>query len=100
MKIVRAYAGLLINAMMIALFACWSLEQNGNGGANAGNNKSWLKSLIVSEYNRIQYHDLDPSKIGHALITNVISDTYCTISVKPYWVLMHQENPNIHHTPW
>jgi hypothetical protein len=24
------YAGLLVNAMMIALFACWWVEQNGN----------------------------------------------------------------------
>jgi hypothetical protein len=32
---------------MIALFACWRLEQNGNGGANAINNKSWPKSLII-----------------------------------------------------
>jgi hypothetical protein len=46
----RAYAGLLVNATLIALFACCRLEQNGNGGANANNNKSWPKSLIVSDY--------------------------------------------------
>jgi hypothetical protein len=45
---------------MIALFAFWRLEKNGNGGANAGNNKSWLKSLIVSDYSRIQYYESDP----------------------------------------
>ncbi len=56
------YAGLLVNAMVIALFACWRLIQNSNGGANADNNKSWLKSLIVSDYNRIQYNELDSPK--------------------------------------
>jgi hypothetical protein len=56
------YAGLLVNAMMIALFACRRLEQNGNGGTNAHNNKSWPKSLIVSNYSRIQYCELDPPK--------------------------------------
>jgi hypothetical protein len=57
------YAGLLVDATVIALFACWRLEQNGNGGANADNNKSWPKSLIVSDYNsRIQYYEMDPPK--------------------------------------
>jgi hypothetical protein len=83
---------------MIALFACWWLEQNGNGGANADNNKSWPKSLIVSDYGRIQYYESDPSKIGRAPITSMISNTYHTISVKPHWELTHQANPNIHHT--
>jgi hypothetical protein len=55
----RAYAGLLVDAMMIALFACRRLEKNGNDRANAGNNKSWPKSLIVSDYSRIQYYELD-----------------------------------------
>ncbi len=53
LKILRAYAGLLVDATMIALFACWRFEQNGNGGANADNNKSWPTSLIVSDYSRI-----------------------------------------------
>ncbi len=75
------YAGLLVDATMIALFACWRLEQNDNGGANANNNKPWPKSLIVSDYSRIQYYELDPPKIGHAPITNVISNTYRTVSV-------------------
>jgi hypothetical protein len=47
---------------MIALFACQMLEENGNGGANANNNKSWPKSLIISDYSRIQYYKLDPPK--------------------------------------
>jgi hypothetical protein len=47
---------------MKALFACQRLEQNGNGGANADNNKSWPKSLIVSENSRIQYYESDPPK--------------------------------------
>jgi hypothetical protein len=94
------YAGLLVDAMIIDLFACWRLKQNVNGGANAGNNKSWLKSLIVSDYSRIQYYKLDPPKIGCAPITNVISNTYRTISVKLYWELTHQANPNINCTPW
>ncbi len=97
-RFLHVYAGLLVNATMIALFACWRLEQNGNGKANADKNKSWLKSLIVSDYNRIQYYKLDPPKIGRAPITNVISNTNCTISIKPYWELMHQANPNIHCT--
>jgi hypothetical protein len=59
----RAYAGLLIDAMMIAVFACLRLEQNSNGSANADNNKSWSKSLIVSEYSRIQYYESDAPKI-------------------------------------
>ncbi len=58
--------------MMIALLAFWRLKKNGNGGANANNNKSWPKSLIVSDYSRIQYYKLDPPKIGHAPITNVL----------------------------
>jgi hypothetical protein len=95
----HANAGLLVDAMMIALFACWWLEQNGNSRANADNNKSWPKSLIVSDYGRIQYYELDPPKIGHTPITNVISNTYRTVSVMPYWELTHQANPNIHHTP-
>jgi hypothetical protein len=57
LKILHAYAGLLVNATMIALFACWSLDQNGNGGANANNNKSWPKSLMVSDYGRIWYYN-------------------------------------------
>jgi hypothetical protein len=57
-----ASAGLLVNAMMIALFACWRLEQKGNGRTNADNKKSWLKSLIVSGYSRIQYYELDLPK--------------------------------------
>jgi hypothetical protein len=97
-RFLRAYAGLLVDAMMIALFACRWLEQNGNSGANANNNKSWPKILIVSDYGRIQYYKLDPPKIGCALITSMISDTYCTVSVKPCWELTHQANPNIHHT--
>jgi hypothetical protein len=32
-------------------------------------------------------------KIGRAPITNVISDTYRTVRVKPYWELTHQANP-------
>jgi hypothetical protein len=48
------YAGLFVDAMMIALFACWRLKQNGHGGANANNNRSWPKSLIISDYSRIQ----------------------------------------------
>jgi hypothetical protein len=92
------YAGLLVNAKMIALFACQRLDQNGNGGANANNNKSWPKSLIVFDYGRIRYYNRIILKFGHAPITNVISDTYQTISVMLYWELMHQANLNIHHT--
>ncbi len=99
-RFLHAYAGLLVNATMIALFAYRRLEQNSNGGANANNNKSWPKSLIVSDYGRIQYYKLDPPKIGRAPITIMISDTYHTVSIKPYWELTHQANPNIHHTPW
>jgi hypothetical protein len=29
----QAYAGLLVDAAMIALFACWRLKQKGNKGA-------------------------------------------------------------------
>jgi hypothetical protein len=85
----HAYAGLLVNATMIALFACWRLDQNGNGGANADNNKSWPKSLIASDYGRIRYYNWILLKFGCAPITNVISNTYHTISVIPYWELMH-----------
>jgi hypothetical protein len=69
---------------MIALFACRRLEQNGNDRANANNNKLWPKILIISDYSRIQYYKLDPPKIGHDPITNVISNTHRTVSVKPY----------------
>jgi hypothetical protein len=96
----HAYAGLLVDATMIAFFACWRLGQNGDGRANADSNKSWPKSLIIFDYGKIQYYKLDPSKIGHAPITNVFSNTYCTISIKPYWELTHQANHNIHRTPW
>ncbi len=93
------YAGLLVDATMIALFACWRLKQNNNGRANADNDKSWPKSLIVSDYGRIQYYESDPPKIGHAPISNVISNTYRTVSIKPYWELPHQANPKVHCTP-
>jgi hypothetical protein len=53
---------LLVDATMIALIACRRLKQNGNGRANADNNKSWQKSLIVSDYSRIQYYESDPPK--------------------------------------
>jgi hypothetical protein len=89
----------MVDATMIALYACWRLNQNGNGGANADNNKSWPKSLIVSDYGRIRYYNRTLLKFGRAQITNVISDTYCTVSVIPYWELTHQANPNIHRTP-
>jgi hypothetical protein len=98
-RVLRAYAGLLVNATMIAMSACWRLEQNGNCGANADNNKLWPKSLIVSDYGRIQYYNRIFQKIRRAPITNVISDTYCTVSVIPYWELTHRANPNIHRTP-
>jgi hypothetical protein len=38
-------------------------------------------------------------KIGRAPITNVISNTYHTVSIILYWELTHQANPNIHRTP-
>ncbi len=94
------YAGLLVDATMIALFGCQRLDQNGNGGANADNNKSQAKSLIVSDYGRIWYYNWILLKIGRAPITNVISNTYCTVSVIPNWELTHQANPNIHCTLW
>ncbi len=100
-RFMRAYAGLLVDATMIALFACWRLDQKGNGGANANNNKSWPKSLIISDYGRIWYYNLILLKFGCAPIANVnvISDTYRTISIILYWELKHRANPNIHHTP-
>ncbi len=98
-RFLRAYAGLLVDDTMIALFACRRLDQNGNGGANADNNKSRPKSLIVSDYSRIRYYNRILLKFGRAPITNVISDTYCTISVIPYWELTHRANPNVHRTP-
>ncbi len=85
----------LVNAMMIALFACRRLEQNGNGRANSDNNKSWPKSLIISDYGRMRYYNQILLEIGRAPITNKISDTYRTVSIIPYWELTHQENPNI-----
>jgi hypothetical protein len=78
----------------------WRLDQTGNGGANANNNKSWPKSLIISDYGRIRYYKQILLKFGRAPITNVISNTYRTVSIIPYWELTHQANPNIHHTPW
>jgi hypothetical protein len=84
---------------MIALFACWRLKQNGSGRANTDNNKSWPKSLIVSDYSRIQYYESDLLKMGRIPITTVISNTYRTVSVIPYWELTHQANPNILCTP-
>jgi hypothetical protein len=39
-RFLRAYADLLVNAMMIALFGYRRLDQNGNDRANANNNKS------------------------------------------------------------
>ncbi len=98
-RFLHAYAGFLVNAKMIALFACRRLDRNGNGRANANNNKSWPKSLIVSEYGRIRYYNWILLKFGHAPITNVISNTFCTVSIIPYWELTHRTNPNIHRTP-
>jgi hypothetical protein len=97
-RFLRAYAGLFVNAKMIALFSCQRLDQNGNCGANADNNKSWPKSLIISDYGRIWYYNWILLKFGRAPITNMISNTYCTVSVIPYWELTHQANPNIHCT--
>ncbi len=99
-RFLHVYAGLLVDAKMIALFACWRLDQNGNVGANADNNKLWLKSLIISDYGRIRYYNRVLLKFRRAPITNVISNTYCTISVILYWELTHWANPNIHCTPW
>ncbi len=98
-RLLHAYAGLLVDATMIALFACWRLDQNGNGGANADNNKLWPKSLIISDYGRIRNCNRILLKFGRTPITNVISDTYRTVSVIPYWELMHRANPNVHPTP-
>ncbi len=98
-RFLRAYADLLVNAKMIALFAFRRLDQNSNGGANADNNKSWPKSLIVSDYGRIWYYNWILLKFGRAPITNVISNIYRTVSIILYWELMHQANPNIYHTP-
>jgi hypothetical protein len=97
-RVLSAYAGLLVDATMISLFGCWRLDQNSNGRANADNNKSWPKSLIVSDYGRIWYYNWILLKIGHAPISNMINNTYCTISIIPYWELTHQANPNIHYT--
>ncbi len=98
-RFLHAYAGLLVDATMIVLFACQRLDQNGNDRANSDNNKLWPKSLIVSDYGRIRYYNRILLKFGRAPITNVISDTYRTVSVIPYWELMHRANPNIHRTP-
>jgi hypothetical protein len=49
LKILECVRWSLVDATMIALFACWKLDQNSNGKANANNNKSWPKSLIVSD---------------------------------------------------
>ncbi len=99
-RFLHVYAGLLVDVAMIALFGCQRLDQNSNGGAKADNNKPWPNSLIVSDYGRIRYYNQIFLKIGRAPITNVNSDTYCTVSIIPYWELTHRENPNIHHTPW
>jgi hypothetical protein len=80
-RFLRAYASLLVNALMIVLFACWRLDQNSNGGANTNNNKSWPKSLIVSDYGRIRYYNQILLKIGHTPITNVTSNAYHTVSI-------------------
>ncbi len=93
-RFLHAYAGLLVNATMIALFACQRLEQNGNGRANANNNKSWPKSPIVSDYSRIRYHNQILLKIGRPPITNMTRN-----NVIPYWELTYWANPNIHCTP-
>ncbi len=98
-RILHAYAGLLVDATMIALFACRRLDQNGNGRANAENNKSWPKSLTVSDYSRIRNYSWILLKFGSPPITNVISNTYHTVSIIPYWELTHRANPNVHRTP-
>ncbi len=80
----------------VCMLEAWTKHQ---WGSNAGNNKSWPKSLIVSNCNRIQYYKSDPPKIGRAPNTNVISNTYLMVSINTYWELTHWANPNIHHTP-
>ncbi len=94
-----AYAGLLVNATMIALFACQRLKQTAMAEqtlttTNHGR-KAWLSLTTVgsSTTNWVLL------KFGCTPITNMISNTYCTVSVIPYWVLTHQANPNIHRTP-
>ncbi len=55
--------------------------------------KAWssLTTVGSSTTNRILL------KVGCTPITNVISNICCTVSIKSYWALMHQANPNIHH---
>ncbi len=55
-RFLRAYAILLVDSTIIALFACRRLDQSSNGWANTNNNKSPPKSLIVSDYGRIRYY--------------------------------------------
>ncbi len=71
-------------------------------------NKRWQQQIMAEKPDRlwlqcrIQYRTTNwiLLKIGHAPITNVISNTYCIVSVIPYWELTHRANPNIHRTPW
>jgi hypothetical protein len=99
----------------LKIFACtrWSFGQCNNASfvclLKAQTKWQWMskcqqqqimakKSLIISDYSRIQYYKSDPPKVGHTPITNMISNTYRTVSIKPYWELMHQAKPNIHCT--
>ncbi len=91
-----------LSLTMIALFALlvggsnkMALAEQKPTTTNHGQ-KAWLSLTTVgsSTTNRILLN------IGCAPITNVISDTHLTISVRPYWELRHQANPNIHHTLW
>jgi hypothetical protein len=83
----REYTCLLVNATMIALFACWGLKQNGNEEptlTTTNHGQKHLSSLTTIRSSTTYWILL---KIGHASITNVISNTYPTISVSPYWEL-------------
>ncbi len=60
-RFLRAYAGLLVNAMMIAMFVFWRLEQKRQQGGNADGKRLRKKRLIVSNYSRTHGHMVDPS---------------------------------------
>ncbi len=65
MKIIAAYAELLVNATMIAMFACWRLKQKGNEEA----------MLTAKDHGRKDL--LSPTKVGSTTI-------YCILHTFAY----------------
>jgi hypothetical protein len=99
-RFLHAYSVLLVDATMKVLLACWRGSTKPAMAAQTPTTtyhgqKAWSSLTTVESSTK----KLILLKIERAPIDNLISNTYCTVSVKLYWELTHWANPNIHRTP-